>query len=281
MKKHLIISSVLALGMGIAQAQTMPQTTQPAPMQSGAGDARTGTQQQGSTGAAAAQGMGPGGVTQSAAQSFRGCLSGSSGSWTLTSENGKTSNISGTDDQLSQYKGEEVRIQGVQGNDGSITVASVDKVSDTCANQSAGNAGAQSSAAAQNTPDSSAMNSQSSGASTTNAPGAITPPVSNETPSNTVGSGQTTQSAAQTSSTSTTDQNAASSTTTSNQSSTANQNTTSGQNADQGVRHYSDMDPNANNTANNRLPQTASPLPLIGMLGLGSLLAGLISRRKK
>jgi LPXTG-motif cell wall-anchored protein len=29
------------------------------------------------------------------------------------------------------------------------------------------------------------------------------------------------------------------------------------------------------------LPQTASPLPLLGLLGLGSLATGLVSRRKK
>jgi hypothetical protein len=30
-----------------------------------------------------------------------------------------------------------------------------------------------------------------------------------------------------------------------------------------------------------KLPQTASPLPLLGLLGLGSLVSGLIARRKK
>jgi LPXTG-motif cell wall-anchored protein len=29
------------------------------------------------------------------------------------------------------------------------------------------------------------------------------------------------------------------------------------------------------------LPQTASPLPLLGLLGFGSMAAGLISRKKK
>jgi len=36
-----------------------------------------------------------------------------------------------------------------------------------------------------------------------------------------------------------------------------------------------------NNAAAGNLPQTASPLPLLGLLGLGSLAAGLVSRRKK
>jgi|ERR1051326_175130 LPXTG-motif cell wall-anchored protein len=41
-------------------------------------------------------------------------------------------------------------------------------------------------------------------------------------------------------------------------------------------------DQNANTDANGKkLPQTASPLPLLGLLGVGSLAAGVISRRKK
>jgi len=58
--------------------------------------------------------------------------------------------------------------------------------------------------------------------------------------------------------------------------------TTSDQNGNQ-VRHISDMDQNQNASAQNngKLPQTASPLPLLGLLGLGSLGAGLFARRKK
>jgi hypothetical protein len=45
--------------------------------------------------------------------------------------------------------------------------------------------------------------------------------------------------------------------------------TTSEQNGNQ-VRHISDMDQNApSGQANGKLPQTASPLPLLGLLGLG------------
>lgn len=324
MKKHFIISSILALAMGIAQAQTQQS---PAPMQSGQNDPRQGQQQTG-VAPAAAQGMGPGGVNdQAAAQSFKGCLNGSAGSWTLTSDKGKTATVSGADNQLSPYRGQEVRIQGVQTNDGSITVSSIDKVSDACANQSASNMGSQSSSTNQNdmnsqsssatnstsqsttttqpsssadtssqsaapatstTPDNSTttMNGQNSATSSSTAPGATTPPVSNQTPANSVGSGQTTQSSAQTPgaqtpSTSTNDQNTASSTSTNNQNSTGGQNATSSdQSSNQGVRHYSDMDQSAGNTGN-KLPQTASPLPLLGFLGLGSLAAGLMGRRKK
>ena len=34
------------------------------------------------------------------------------------------------------------------------------------------------------------------------------------------------------------------------------------------------------NAKSGELPQTASPLPLLGLLGLGSLLTGLVARKK-
>jgi LPXTG-motif cell wall-anchored protein len=37
----------------------------------------------------------------------------------------------------------------------------------------------------------------------------------------------------------------------------------------------------AKNNGNGNLPQTASPLPLLSLVGLGSLAGGLIARRKK
>jgi hypothetical protein len=301
MKRQFIITSILALGMGIAQAQT--QQMQPAPMQGGSNDPRQMQQPRDTAPAGAAQGMGPGGVSQAAAQSFKGCLNGSGGSWTLTSDKGKSMNLSGTDNQLSPYQGQEVRIQGVEASDGSITVSSIDKVSEACANQAA-STGGQSSTTSQNdinsqsstsststtsqsatattpssadnmsqstqapatstAPDNSnAATSQTSSTSTSGAAAATTPPVTNQTPENTVGSGQTGQSSAESTASSAT-----------------------GQNADQGVRHYSDMDQNAGNNnasdnAGSKLPQTASPLPLLGLLGLGSLVTGVVSRRKK
>lgn len=69
-----------------------------------------------------------------------------------------------------------------------------------------------------------------------------------------------------------TDQTSTSQSTTSNPNSaaTAQQNT-------------ADRNANTSNTSNEKgtLPQTASPLPLLGLLGVGSLAAGVLSRRKK
>jgi LPXTG-motif cell wall-anchored protein len=60
-----------------------------------------------------------------------------------------------------------------------------------------------------------------------------------------------------------------------------------GQSAAAGAQSSSDQNAAAgnqtakNNAAAGNLPQTASPLPLLGLLGLGSLAAGVVSRRKR
>jgi hypothetical protein len=197
----------------------------------------------------------------------------------LSSDDGKNLVLSGIDDKLSPYKGQEVRIQGTQASDGTVKIDSIDQISTQCANGTSSNTGTTENPTSQpasstessnqtntqapaTTDNSAAVSGQST--STTNT----TPPVSDQTPAKTVGSGQTEQSTAQTS-----PGNAASdSTTTQNASGTGSE-----QNADQGVKHYSDMD----NNAGQKLPQTASPLPLLGLMGLGSLAAGLIGRRKQ
>jgi len=276
MKKQLIITSVLAFGMGIAGAQTQ----MPAPMQSGTGDPARGTAQQPMSHGSAGQDPGaPINTETSAPQSFKGCLNGSPGSWSLSSDDGKNLVLSGIDDKLSPYKGQEVRIQGTQASDGTVKIDSIDQISTQCANGTSSNTGT-----TENTTSQPASSTESSNQTNTQAPATTdnsaavsgqststtntTPPVSDQTPAKTVGSGQTEQSTAQTS-----PGNAASdSTTTQNASGTGSE-----QNADQGVKHYSDMD----NNAGQKLPQTASPLPLLGLMGLGSLAAGLIGRRKQ
>jgi LPXTG-motif cell wall-anchored protein len=323
MKKQFIITAVLAFGIGMARAQTQ---SPPAPMQGGSGDQR-GTIQQQAPQNAAGQAMGTPTSTEAAApQTFKGCLNGSPGSWNLMADNGKNLVLSGTDDQLSPYKGQEVRIQGTQATDGTVKIDSIDQISASCANQTSSNMGAQSQSSTTTssttqsttttqppsstdatnpaqppsgtetsnssntqapttatTPETSgAVSGQTSSATSTTAPGAVTPPVTNQTPPNTVGTGQAGQSTAQNPAGSiagNAQQNAAPSTTNQNPEQTAAPSTSNQNNAaktdDQGVRHYSDIDENA------KLPQTASPVPLLGLLGLGSLAAGLIGRRKK
>jgi LPXTG-motif cell wall-anchored protein len=61
---------------------------------------------------------------------------------------------------------------------------------------------------------------------------------------------------------------------------TSNQNAATSGTVDQnGVRHITDMPENGQKSGN--LPQTASPLPLLALLGVGSFGAGLLTRRKK
>lgn len=304
MKKQFLISSFLALGMGIAQAQT--QSPAPAPMQSGTSDpARGSAAQQIERGSSIPPVAATNPSSDTAApQSYKGCVNGSPGNWTLTADKGNTLTLSGTDDQLSQVKGQEVRIQGTQSSDGTFKIASIEKISDSCSSNnqaSSSSMGTQSSSMGENnpgsqsststtsttqsttttqppssatenttpspsstqsganatTPDTSGQSSSMSGASS--APSVANPPVTDQTSANSVGAG-TEQSAANPQAS-----NAAGNT---GQSNTG---------ADQGVRHYSDMDQNAGQ----KLPQTASPLPLLGLLGLGSLVSGLIGRRKK
>jgi hypothetical protein len=292
MKKQFLISSLLALGMGIAQGQT--QST-PAPMQSGTGNPTRGDAagqvQRGSP--VPAVPSSPASSSDTAApESIKGCVDGSPGNWTLTSDKGKNLTLSGTDDQLSQVKGQEVRIQGTQADDGTFKIASIEKVSDSCSSksQTSSNTGAQSPSTDQN--NSGGQSSTSTTSSTTQSatttqpgetpssttPGATTPPVTDQTPANTVGGNNPDQTAAQnppagSAAGAPTEQNAAPGNTTPSQPGAANQSTTSQDN----IRHYSDM----NQNSGQKLPQTASPLPLLGLLGLGSLAAGLIARSKK
>ena len=290
MKKQFLISSLLALGMGIAQGQT--QST-PAPMQGGPGVPTRGAAagQRGSV--APTLPSSPTSSSDTAApESFKGCVDGSPGNWTLTSDKGKNLILSGTDDQLSQVKGQEVRIQGTEAEDGTFKIASIEKVSDSCSSksQTSSSTGAQSPSTDQNNSGSQSVTSttattqsstttQPSGTSSgSTTPGATTPPVTDQTPANTVGGNTPDQTAAQNppagnNAGAYTEQNGAPGNTTSNQPGAANQSTTTHDN----IRHFSDMDQNAGQ----KLPQTASPLPLLGLLGLGSLATGLIARSKK
>lgn len=322
MKKQLLMTSILAFGMGFAQAQN------PAPMQSGAPDgANRGSTAQTPAGTdrtapAAAE---PTGVDQQATgpQSFKGCLTGTAGNWTLASDNGQTLKISGTDDQLSTYNNQQINIHGTQATDGTIKVASIDKIADSCSatGQAATSTGnteqntattSQSPASTSTQPPASsstgAMSNQSTTSSTqsttstttsqppstgeaapaqsttgaqtgtasTATPSTGTPPVSEQTPGSTVGGNTSDQGAAQQPPASTTGQGATA---------TGQSATTGGQTGN--VPHISDMDQNQAGTAGNqaagqqKLPQTASPLPLLGLMGLGSLLTGLVARRRK
>ncbi|HEY7406248.1 MAG TPA: hypothetical protein VIB39_22165 [Candidatus Angelobacter sp.] len=294
MKRQAIITAIIAFGMGICQAQVH---TPPAPMQSGNGPVR-GNQQQQQSSVGGVPGLGTPSSTDTAPQSFKGCVSGSSGSWNLTTDKGKNLVLSGADAQISPYTGHEVRISGVQASDGTVSINTIDQLPGSCPNETASNTATQSSNATSDnsatstttsstestattqppatatTPESSGAMSGQSTSPAGNNPGTTTPPVTNQTPANTVGSGQTAQPTTQPPATG-----------------NAPEANAAGNNAEQssnpGVRKYSDMDQNASKTGSSagdnaqKLPQTASPLPLLGLFGLGSLAAGLIGRRNR
>lgn len=317
MKKHLLIASILGLGMAVAQAQQ--------PMQSGTADPRPGSAP---GGMAAPNGMpsatvGQGTNDQAAPQSFKGCLTGSSGNWTLASDKGQTLKLSGTDDQLSSYSNQQVNIQGTQATDGTVKVASIDKAGDSCNNngqastsantdQNANTSSSTSTASTGNsvsstTPDqNSAANSSQNSAASSTTPSATTSSNNDQNAgvgasgsNSNAGAGQSSQNSMSSSqSTASSDQSNAATTSSTGQSSTAttsaDQNANAGQNANassdqNSVRHISDMDQNQKSASSNadqnagqqKLPQTASPLPLLGLMGLGSLITGLAARRKK
>jgi LPXTG-motif cell wall-anchored protein len=63
---------------------------------------------------------------------------------------------------------------------------------------------------------------------------------------------------------------------------TSDQNTSTSANPSTSTSTTSDQDATAGNKANGgKLPQTATPLPLLALLGMGSLTGGMFARRKK
>lgn len=147
MKRELILAAVLAMGVGIAQAQTGgTPNTNGTPSQSGAnnpantpgtedaGHGRARDQAPATMGDTQGSGsLGGSNVAAGATQSaVKGCLGGSAGNWMLTTDDGKTVKLVFTDNSMSQYSGNEVRIDGTAAPDGSLQVQTVKRVADSC-----------------------------------------------------------------------------------------------------------------------------------------------------
>jgi trimeric autotransporter adhesin len=284
MKKNLVFASILTLAMGLAQAQTQPTAPNPsgsqptAPSDQGVGKTRTqAPADMGQTSTPTGRATLPDAGMQ---QSFKGCLVQASGKWSLAADNGQTIALSGSDDQLSSHNNQQVSIQGTQSDDGSVKVSSIDKVADSC--NSSGLAATSTTDQNKNADASSTTASTSSTQSSTTSQA---PPVGNSSAMTNQGAG--TEQTSNPGANANNDQNAPTST---SQTAASAQNApaTNDQNS---VRHISDMDQNQNpsassssadqNAAGQKLPQTASPLPLLGLIGLGSLVSGLVARRKK
>ena len=137
MRQILLLVSILLLGLTWAVAQDTSSPSSSGQSSAGAGQASTG-QTSSRTSA--------GGET-----TVEGCLSGSSGSYTLTDKHGNTYQLTGDTAKLSQHVGHEVKITGsssagegsaaggaaagsagAAGSQQTLQVASVKHVSKTC-----------------------------------------------------------------------------------------------------------------------------------------------------
>jgi hypothetical protein len=187
----------------------------------------------------------PPSTSPSSSSSLTGCLKGSDGAWVIVAQ-GQSTPVKGDSSTLSPHNGHQVQVKGQQASDGSFQVTDVVMIAETCPSQqsdasSGAAAGAVGGAAQRSVRYITDQNPQGSPSSDQSNP-----------------SGQTSNPSGQTTTPSGTTQ----------PTNPAGQSTTPSSTGDQ-------------TTAGQKLPQTASPLPLLGLLGLGSLVSGLIARRKK
>jgi hypothetical protein len=282
MKKLLSITCVMLLAAGIAVAQDTPpsgeQPAQPAPQE------QTPQSDQ---------------AADQSSTTIRGCLSGSDNNFTISDQSGQSYKLSGDTSMLSQHVGHEVELTGKLGDmaageqpsgeqAGAATtgdqklfeVSNVTMISEKCA---AGTG-------EQPTPESGAAMSQPQ--SETAAPATSTTPdtsAQSTTPSTTTPdtSAQTTPPAttapdasAQQTPPATTEPDAAQPAAPA-QEEAAQQPETPEQPEQPATEAAPAQDQTQDQAAaDEQLPQTATPLPLLALLGLGSLAAGLWSRRK-
>jgi len=135
MRKLLLLLSVLLLGACWAVAQD--STSQPSSTTSDTSASSASSGQTGST-------------TAGSATSVQGCLSGSSGNYTLSDKNGNTYQLTGDTAKLSEHVGHEVKVTGTSSsasttgggttagqtgaNAQTLEVSSVKHISKTCQN---------------------------------------------------------------------------------------------------------------------------------------------------
>jgi hypothetical protein len=183
--------------------------------------------------------------TSSGQNSITGCLKGSDGSWVLVAE-GQSTPVTGDSATLSPHNGHQVQLKGTQGSDGSFQVTDVVMIAESCPSQqsdaSSGAGAVGATDAAQSAGDSAANTTKTAAQDTAYAVQGAAAPAQSPAPQSTTPQSTTPQS------------------------------TTPAAPA---------AGDNASAQDHQKLPQTASPLPLLGLLGLGSLVSGLVARRKK
>jgi len=259
MNKTFLMALMLASGMALAQSSgSSPGSTdqqQPSTQQPSTDQQQPSSQQNQPT----TSNQTPASTGQS---SLTGCLKGSDGSWVLVAE-GQSTPITGDSATLTPHNGHQVQVKGTPGSDGSFQVTDVVMIAESCPNQEsdassagaaagavAGAAGA-SAAVVQNTGESAVSDAKMVAMDTSQA--AQNPAQSTDK----AGSQSATQPTAP--------------------QSTAPQSATP-QSTTPAAPAAGDQTSAQDKT---KIPQTASPLPLLGLLGLGSLVSGLVAGRKK
>lgn len=179
--------------------------------------------------------------------SMKGCLKQSGGNWVLAADNGQSVNLQGDSSMLKPHDGHQVQVSGTRTSDGSLQVSSVNMISDSCtSNQAAStDTGAAAGAAAAGSQAADKTAEAAKSAADTATAAQANPPSTQSTPDQSQQPATTTAPGA------------------------APDQTTAAAPADQSAK------------AGQKLPQTASPLPLLGLLGFGSMATGLIGRKKK
>ncbi|HEY6274607.1 MAG TPA: hypothetical protein VIX19_21685 [Terriglobales bacterium] len=252
MNKTFFMALMLASGMALAQSSgSSPDQQQPSTQQPPTDQQQPSTPQNQPT-------TGNQTPTSSGQNSITGCLKGSDGSWVLVAE-GQSTPVTGDSATLSPHNGHQVQLKGTQGSDGSFQVTDVVMIAESCPSQqtdASSDAGAGAGAAAgavggavgatanaaQNAGDSAANATKTAAQDTAHAVQGAAAPAQSPAPQATTPQSTTPQS------------------------------TTPAAPA---------AGDNASGQDHQKLPQTASPLPLLGLLGLGSLVSGLVARRKK
>lgn len=154
MRKMLLILSVLLLGACWAAAQDSSSPSSTGSSSSGAGSSQTGSDSSQTTSGSsettptsASSGQ-TGSTNASGHMTVQGCLSGSSGNYTLSDKNGNTYQLTGDTAKLSEHVGHEVKVMGTSssvapsgggtatgqaaGNSQTLEVSSVKHISKTC-----------------------------------------------------------------------------------------------------------------------------------------------------
>lgn len=264
MNKKFFLALMLASGMAFAQSsgsspgssdQQQPSTQQP--------QTSSGQQSPASTGQS----------------SLTGCLKGSDSGWVIVAE-GQSTPVTGDSATLGPHNGHQVQVKGTQASDGSFQVTDILMIADTCTKQQDTSASSGTGAAAGAAAGAVTGAASDAGHAAQNAASDASNAVQNA-PSSAAGAASdaahATQSAAD---------SAASSAANASQSAADNaagsaQNATTPASSGTMPQTPTDQSANATQGAHHKLPQSASPLPLLGLLGLGSLVSGLIARRKK